>query len=875
MDQDTTTPWSPKDALLTLEQLDDRPAILAMKGGEAVPVSGTELRQSVFGAAAVLKENGVGPGSVVAIWAPNSPEWIAAALACHLLGAILAPIDALVPADEAADQIIASGASVALLDGDPPGALGERMTCLDLRQIPRHETGPPFDDLDTDHPVAQFRTSGTTGQAKVFRLNIGNIASNVQAIADTGLVSTDDRVLMPLPLHHVFPWITATLTCLTVGAPMILPESATGPHIAEALRTGRATIIVGVPRLYEAMLTGIRGRIASRGRPATLIFDAGTGLAKGLRSIGLGGVATAVTAPFRRAIAPDLRLLVSGGAHLPLEIEQALEAIGWDVRVGYGLAETAASVTAPSAAKRMGSVGLALSGTTIRIDRPGDDGTGEILISGPTVFSGYIDNPDADAEAFTDDRYFRTGDLGRLDDDGFVYITGRKKEVIVLPGGDNLYPEEVEKAYLDDPQIGEIGVMDRDGALVALIVPDLAETAKAGWMNAEDAIRVSLGSTAKRLPSTWRLAGFALTREPLPRTRLGKLKRFELPELYDRAKSEGSGHTARPLSAEDRQWIETPPRDAVWAILEGLDDARPFDLDSHLQLDLGLDSFAWMTLGVAIDEATGVRLDEADVAAIATVRNLLARVSDKAAGAGNEGPAMAETLAAERARWLTPRTAAERALGKVVELGNSAVMRLFFRLRVHGAETLPEDGPVIICPNHVSDIDAFAVAAALPSKLRRRVVWAATHERLFSTRFRRAFSRAVRGFPVNETMPNIAIELAVDSLANDGVQVWFPEGWRSPDGRLLPFHPGIGLIVERSGAPVVPTFISGSEEALPRERALPRPVPVTVTFGPPIPAETLIAKAADDANSAQAIADSLRTTIADIAKTDGVQTRDS
>ncbi|MCP4383352.1 MAG: AMP-binding protein [Hyphomicrobiales bacterium] len=863
----SSLPWSPIKALATLDQIGDRPIVLEVSGGQVNAVSGAELRRRTLGTVSALREAGIGCGSVVAIWAPNSAAWIAAGLACHLLGAVLAPIDALLSADEAREQIVASGAALVFVAQQSADALGDEIACLDLAKLPTHGDDSSIEDLTGDDPIAQFRTSGTTGAPKVFHLSLRNIGWNVHTISGIGLVTAEDRVLMPLPLHHVFPWITATLTCLTVGATLILPESPTGPQIAEALRLGRGTIIVGVPRLFEAMLAGIRGRIGSKGRLAILAYNSGLGLAKGLRHVNGGWLGSTLLAPVRRAIAPDLRLLVSGGARLPIGVEGELAALGWDVRTGYGLAETAASVTAPSLAKRPGSVGQPVAGCKIRIDDPGKDGTGEILLHGPMVFSGYIDNPKANAEAFTEDGYFRTGDLGWLDADGFLYVTGRKKEVIVLAGGDNLYPEDVEKRYLTDPEIEEIGVMERDGALVALIVPNLVAVAKTGASNPEDAVRVALGTVARSLPSTWRLAGFALTRQSLPRTRLGKLRRFRLPELYDRAKSGNAEMAARALTGEEQEWIEMPPRAAVWAILRRDHGTPPFDLDSHLQLDLGLDSFAWMSLSVAIEQATSVRLDQADIATIATVRDLLVRVSDKATVTGGDRPDMAEALVKERNRWLAPRTALEQASGWIVQSANNAVMRLAFRLRVEGADTLPDTGPVLICPNHVSDMDAFVLAAALPSGLRRRVVWAATRQRLFNTPLRRAFSRISRIFPVDETAPNIAVELAIESLAKGAAQVWFPEGWRSPDGRLLPFHAGIGRVVLRSHAPVVATYIAGTLEAWPRDRQLPHPAPVTVIFAPPVSAEELIAAVPEGGDAAQAIADALRARVAHIAPT--------
>ncbi|MCB1502961.1 MAG: AMP-binding protein [Bauldia sp.] len=857
-------PWSPSELLAGLQRLGDRPVVQSVVAGTVETLTGAQLHRRIAGTAAALARADCGRGTVVALWAPNSARWIEAGLACHYLGAVLAPIDALLPASEAHDQAIASGAGAILVDGDAAEMTGLR--CFDLSELDLDQASVPAAALGPDDPIALFRTSGTTGAPKAFRLSLGNIGWNVRAIAETGLVGPDDRVLMPLPMHHVFPWITATLSSLTVGATLVLPEAPTGPQIAEALRLGRPTVIAGVPRLYEAMLAGIRERIrSSGGRLARIAFDGGMGLAVQLRRHSEGKLGGALLGSVRRAVAPDLRLVVSGGAHLPQRVQEELEALGWDVRVGYGLAETAASVAGTLVAKRAASVGKPIEGCEVRIDSPGPDGIGEILLRGPVVFSGYIDNPDANAQAFTPDGFFRTGDLGRLDADGFLYVTGRKKEVIVLAGGDNLYPDDVERRYLADPQIAEIGVMERDGALVALIVPNLAEITKAGALKAEDAIRVALGTVATRLPPTWRLAGFALTREPLPRTRLGKLRRFRLPELYERARAGGGQAEPRVLTAEERAWIDTPPRAAVWAILAQRQQGQPFDLDSHLQLDLGLDSFDWMSLAVSIEEATGVRLDSADTARIATVRDLLTRVSTKEPDRERHRADFDETIARERARWLSPATPVERGLAGVLAGANKATMRLFFRLHARGVETLPTTGPLLICPNHVSDMDAFVVAAALPAALRRRIAWAAIRQRVFHTPFHRAFARIARIFPVDETAPTIAVELAIETLAKGGVQVWFPEGWRSPDGKLLPFHSGVGHVILRSRAPVVPVYIAGTFEAWPRDRRFPHPTAVTVTFGEPLAADALIAGIPEGADPAQALADAVRAGVARIA----------
>jgi long-chain acyl-CoA synthetase len=849
-------PWTAADALAGFARKGSGPAVVRIAGGAAETTSGAEMRRRVLGAATALVEAGIGRGTVVAIWAPNGPGWIAAGLACHHLGAILAPLDSLLAAAEAVEQAEASGAALLLVEGDPPAAAEGRVPTRDLASLPAADEGPPPADLGPDDPIALFRTSGTTGTPKAFHLSLMNIGWNVRAMLDSGHVTARDRVLMPLPMHHVFPWITATLSSVTAGATLIFPEGLTGPQIAEALRLGRPTMVIGVPRLYDALLAGIRTRVAGAGRLATSAFDRLLGLATRLAPTPFRRLGTGLLAPLRRAVAPDLRLLVSGGAPLSVATQTGLAALGWDVRSGYGLAETASSIAANLKVNRPGAAGAMIEGCAARIENPDADGIGEILVRGPVVFAGYIDNPAANAEAFTADGFFRTGDLGRIDADGILWVTGRMKEVIKLAGGDKLYPEDIERQYLASPLLAEIGVMERDGALVALIVPALAEVQKTGAHSAEDAIRVALGLISKTLPQTWRLTGFALTREPLPRTRLGKLRRFRLPELYERARAGGGGAATRDLTPEEQAWIAAPPRDAVWAILGRETKGTAFDLDSHLQLDLGVDSFGWMTLGLAIEEATGVRLGPVDMAEIATVRDLMTRVSEIAAEPVRHGPDAAEMLARDRARWRAPRKPSERVTGRLLYGVNTLLTRGYFRLRARGTETLPA-GPFLLCPNHVSDLDPLMVAGALPSAVRERLAWAAARSRVFGNRLYPLLARSVQVFPVDDRVPTVAVDLAVETLGAGGVQVWFPEGWRSPDGSLLPFQPGVGHVILRSAAPVVPVLISGTLEALPRDRRLPRPARVTVTFGAPIPAETLRAESPRGPDDAPGIAEAL------------------
>ncbi|MGC2415253.1 MAG: 1-acyl-sn-glycerol-3-phosphate acyltransferase, partial [Stellaceae bacterium] len=259
------------------------------------------------------------------------------------------------------------------------------------------------------------------------------------------------------------------------------------------------------------------------------------------------------------------------------------------------------------------------------------------------------------------------------------------------------------------------------------------------------------------------------------------------------------------------------------------------DLDVNLGLDLNLDSFGWMELTILLQDRLGVHLSESDIAGIETIRDLLRRSIDHRPLTASEEPAIASDVE----RWLAPPGAFLRIVGAGLYALNWLAMRALFRLRATGAEGLPGSGPFVITPNHVSYLDGLAIAAALPFRRFRQLYWAGDARLLFSNSLARAFARAVRVFPVDSTYPDAALDAADRVLRAGNAQVWFPEGWRSPDGTLQRFLPGIGELLLRSGVAVVPAYIGGAFAALPRHRHLPRFKRISVIFGRPYWPEAL------------------------------------
>jgi long-chain acyl-CoA synthetase len=864
-----------------LAERGDRQAMLALQKEGTESWSYSDLAEHAQRLAHGLGESGVRRGNPVALLSANRPELIVACLAVVGCGAVATPVDVQL-GDEALGRVLDfSGAKVVFTTADQT----ERLERLDIEVSPkpilldvgeedhrswRHLLAEEVSEAELarpepDEPAALFYTSGTTGAPKGVPLSHANLAFQIDAILGADIVTEDDRMLVPLPLHHVYPFVMGMLVPLALGLTIVLPHSLIGPQIVHALKEGEVSVIAGVPRLYSALYSGITRQAKSSGRLAGTLFGISAGLSTWVRRRTGLDAGKILMHPLRERLGPRLQTLASGGAPLDPDLAHKLEGMGWRIAIGYGLTETAPLLTLkPPDGKKLASVGRPMPGIDVRIDRsamPDEDPErrkegrwtdephveGEILARGPGVFSGYRNLPKETEEAFTEDGLFRTKDLGYFDEDGYLYVTGRASTLIVTEGGKNVQPEEVEEAYLEDPVVREVGVLQKEGRLVAVIMPDLDEIQRRSG-EIDRAIRQAVEGGSRRLPSYQRISDYAITRQPLERTQLGKIRRHLLEERFDLAKrgDGGTGEAVGPISIEgmseeDRALLENPAARRVWELLADRYSDRHLVPDTSPQLDLGVDSLGWMDLTLEIAESTGVELNEEAIGRIYTVRELLNEVVEQAA-AGGAGVHQAlpleqpeEVLSDEQKRWLEPLGAAKSVVARGMFALNRALARKVFHLHVEGAEHLPREGPFVLAPNHVSFLDPFAVAAALDYRRLRHTYGGGGGGKAFSNPFTRLVSRLAQAVPIDShraVFSSLAFGAVV--LKSQKNLIWFPEGHRSPTGELQPFKPGIGMLLDRYPVPVVPMFIDGTHEAMPPGRAWVQPKKVTVIFGNPL-----------------------------------------
>ena len=472
-------------------------------------VSSAEAQRRVRALRHGLRSLGVKPGDRVALLAENRVEWALTDLGIQCAGAVTVPVyPTLLP--EAIAGILADCEPVAVFvsTGDQAAKIhqirGSLPSLRDVVSFDRTELpdilafgrlleigqnlvdeNPPTPrdecaEVDPDGPCSIIYTSGTTGTPKGVVLSHRNFVSNVLAIQDWFPFARMDRCLSFLPLSHVLERMAGFYTMVGNGVGIAFAERM--DTVPRDILEVRPNIVISVPRLYEKIYAKALGTAMGAGWPKKDIFfwarrvavDAARRRAEG-RPLGLGlrlqhGLADKlVYGKLRSRLGGRIAVMISGGAPLSPKINQFFNGAGLDICEGYGLTETSPVLTCNTPeVKRYGSVGLPIEGTEIRIAADG-----EIQARGPQVMIGYWHRPEATAEVLDAEGWFSTGDIGHLDEDGFLFITDRKKDIIVTAGGKNIAPQPIENRFQTNKYVSQVVVVgDRRQYLSALVVPD-------------------------------------------------------------------------------------------------------------------------------------------------------------------------------------------------------------------------------------------------------------------------------------------------------------------------------------------------------------------------------------------------------------------
>ncbi|MCX5715026.1 MAG: 1-acyl-sn-glycerol-3-phosphate acyltransferase [Candidatus Omnitrophica bacterium] len=445
--------------------------------------------------------------------------------------------------------------------------------------------------------------------------------------------------------------------------------------------------------------------------------------------------------------------------------------------------------------------------------------------------------------------------MGRIDKDGYLYITGRKKEIIVLSSGKNIYPEEVESHYSKSPYIKEICVLGVGGAeeerLSAVIVPDTDNFRKVGQVDINSTIRWELENLSEGLAPYKRIKGYIIANGDIPRTRLGKIKRYEVKHKYQDElmgiKLKGEMEEI-PVSDEDLRLITSGVgRKIIEALTKHAKLERQICPVDHIELDLGIDSLGRVELIIALEQALNIRIPNELMSKVFTVKELILEIERLVPGEGGQRESIPKVESQTLWNEILNVKPAEDIIKKVnlapnrttilVMLLFAEMLRFLFRviwgLKVNGAENIPRVGKFILCVNHSSYLDAFIVEASMPASLRKGLFFVGFRA-YFEQPFIKNIVKYIRVIPIDPGVHFVeAMQASSYVLKNKKMVCIFPEAQRTIDGNIKEFKKGVGILAKELNIPLVPVLIAGSYEAWPRTKSLPRPHPIRITFGRP------------------------------------------
>jgi long-chain acyl-CoA synthetase len=796
-------------------RFDRRPALVIRPSFRTRTWRYRDLGELVPRAARVLADAGVGPGDRVILWAVNRPEWAIAFFAVAHGGAVSVPLDVRHTPEFAAKVATQTGARVVVASRQTEtraAALGLPVVRLEtLPDLARRSEPLAAVPVTPDSLAEIVFTSGTTGDPKGAMLSHRNILACSEAMTSIVPFGANDRLLSVLPLSHLYEQVLGLVGPLGVGASIVYPVSRQPAVLLRTFRDFRISMILLVPQGLRLLSNTIERRVDQAGR--RVAFERLHRLARPLPR----PIRRLLFRPVLAPIGGRLHTVGIGASSIEIDVAQRWTEMGIDVLQGYGATEMGpvVSFTRPRR-NRMETVGEAIPNVEIRIASDG-----EILARGPNRFLGYWQNPDATAAAIDADGWYHTGDLGQLAADGFLTFRGRKKDMLALPDGQKVYPEDVEAVLRQDARVTDATVVGWPQGPdlrvhAVLLLPDAA--------TADAVVRAA----NERLAPHQRIRDVTVWPDAdLPRTPTMKIRK---PEVLARlalmgdpaAQPAGAGGplVGPPEHADD-------PLAALVASVAGVPVAR-VTRDARLTSDLDLDSLGRVELLGVVEEELGVYVDESALDADASVSELAALIE--------ESRATKRRLDAHR--W--PMNPLVRIAGLAFQvLLMAPFVHVFYRVRTVGRENLTGvEGPVLVTPNHCLHLDNAIILSHLPLTFRWKLAVAAGAETIYGSRARGILASVMaNAFPIaREGAVRHSLELLGGRLDRGFSILLYPEGKLTLGGPLQPFKAGAGLIAVEGGTPVIPVRLRINRMSIIDRRSRPAPLrgDVDLVFGEPI-----------------------------------------
>jgi len=744
----------------------------------------------------------------IAIFSPNRPEWVFAFYSGWINDAIPVPVDFMSQPSEVAYILNDSRPAVIFISAENLEMFSKIEPLIEFKikvfvfeDIPdEHQKFEPliFDQHDQDKVAVITYTSGTTGYPKGVMLTFDNIMYNIDAVSNQVPIFTPERVTLALlPMHHILPLVGSFIAPLYTGGTMAFSPSMVSDDIIATLQNNGVAIMIGVPRLYEAIRKGIMDKINASPVAKTLFAVA--------KAVNSREFSKKIFGTVHKKFGGKVEFMVCGGAKLNEEVASDYKTLGFEMLEGFGMTECAPMITFTRPGKwKIGSAGQLLPGILL------ETRDGEIFVKGRNVMKGYYNKPEATAEVLQDG-WLRTGDIGHLDDEGFIHITGRSKEIIILSNGKNISPEEIEGKLKETSDfVSEVAAFAENDSISVAIYPNFKKLAEKNIHNFEETFRWEvIDKYNKTAHPSKKVAKFVLFKEELPKTRLGKIQRFKIAGMIENSKRE-KDITQKPH----------PEFEEYTVIREYLQEQKKQDVypDDHFEMDLGLDSLDKVNFQVFLESTFGIKVKEDIFIHHPTVEKLSNFMKE------NKQKLQVETIKwgeifKEKIDLKLPKSWFTQNLFKN---SSKIFFKFYFRIKGEGIENLP-DGPFILAPNHQSFFDGLFVSVFIKNSVFKNTYFYAKEKHVKGPLLKALAKRNnVVVMDINKDLKESLQKLAV--LLEKGKNIIiFPEGTRSRTGSLGEFKKAFAILAHEKHVPVVPVTIDGAIDALPRGSVFPRP----------------------------------------------------